>query len=60
MTETPFIVDEERLFDVYSLLADACEAAATGDRNQCASKAADAKDELEALHSDGAPLEEER
>ena len=53
-----YAVDVAKLHRVYSLLADATQAAATGDPNGCASLAADAKDELTELHTQGAPLEE--
>jgi hypothetical protein len=53
-----YVVDEPQLFDVYELLSEATEAAAAGNPNKCASKAADAKDRLEEVHSDGALLSE--
>lgn len=46
-----YVVSESDLYDVYSLLADATTAASTGDTNECASKAAEAKRKLEAAHS---------
>jgi hypothetical protein len=53
-----YVVSEADLYDVYKLLADATEAAAAGDRNECASKAADAKEQLMTVHEDGALLSE--
>jgi len=53
-----FVVSESDLYDVYSLLADATTAASTGDTNECASKAAEAKRKLEAVHEDGELLHE--
>jgi len=53
-----YVVSEADLFEVYSLLADATDAAAVGDRNECASKAADAKEKLMAVHEDGDLLSE--
>jgi hypothetical protein len=40
------LVPESDLFEVYSLLADATDAAATGDPNRCASLASDAKEKV--------------
>lgn len=37
-------VPKQDLYDLYSVLADATEAAATGDPNECAAKAAEAKE----------------
>jgi hypothetical protein len=53
-----YVVSESDLYDVYSLLADATTAASTGDTNECASKAAEAKRKLEAVHEDGELLHE--
>jgi hypothetical protein len=39
-------IKESELYDVYSLLADATEASAAGNPNECASKAADAKEKV--------------
>ena len=50
------VIDEADLQDVYSTLADATEAAARGDTNECASKAADAKEQLLELHEDADTL----
>lgn len=52
------VVYEDDLRDLYALLSDATEAAATGDPNTCASKAADAKDLLADIHHNATPLEE--
>jgi len=53
-----YVVSESDLYDVYSLLTDATTAASTGDTNECASKAAEAKRKLEAVHEDGELLHE--
>lgn len=45
-------IDEQDLYEVYSLLADATTAASTGDPNTCASKAADAKDKVMEIHEE--------
>jgi len=39
-------VDERELQELYSILADATEAASTGDPNTCAEKAAEAKERV--------------
>jgi hypothetical protein len=39
-------IKEDDLYEVYSLLADATEAASMGDPNECASKAAAAKERV--------------
>ena len=54
----PIVVDEDALEDVYRDLADATEAAATGNPNECASKAADAKEQVLELHENATTLEE--
>jgi len=51
MSEGSAEIPKEELQKVYSLLADATDAAATGDPNECASKAADAKERVVALHA---------
>ena len=53
-----FVVSESDLYEVYELLADATEAVAAGDSNECASKAAAAKECLLAVHEDGDLLHE--
>jgi len=53
-----YVVSEADLYEVYSLLADATDAAAAGEPNKCASKAADAKAKLMAVHEDGRLLSE--
>lgn len=40
------IVDEDELYEVYSTLADATEAASTGDPNTVAKKAREAKEQV--------------
>ena len=53
-----YVVDESELYEVYSLLADATDAAAEGNPNKCASKASDAKDKLLSVHENGKLLSE--
>jgi len=53
-----YVVSESELYEVYSLLADATDAASMGDPNQCASKASDAKEQLEKVHQEGKLLNE--
>jgi hypothetical protein len=48
--ETTLEVPETDLYEVYSLLADATEAAAAGDSNGCASLASDAKEKVMEIH----------
>ena len=57
MTE-PIVIGENDLEDVYRELADATEAAASGDPNACASKAGDAKEKVLAIHENAATLDE--
>ena len=57
-SEIDYVVAEADLYEVYSLLADATDAAATGDTNECASKASDAKKKLKEVHEDGDLLHE--
>lgn len=45
-------VPETDLYEVYSLLADATEAAATGNPNGCASLASDAKQKVIEMHEE--------
>ena len=52
------VIDEDDLEDVFSDLVDATSAAAHGDPNKCASRAADAKDRVLEIHSEAQPLEE--
>jgi hypothetical protein len=54
----PIVIDEDDLEDVYLDLVDATEAAATGNPNECASKAADAKAQVLDLHENATTLEE--
>ena len=54
----PIVIDEGDLEDVYRELADATEAASAGDPNACASKAADAKEKVLAIHENAATLDE--
>lgn len=54
----PIVIDEDELQAVYSDLADATTAAATGNHNECASLAADAKERVLELHESAATLEE--
>lgn len=41
--ETTWAVSEDELYELYSLLADATTAASTGDPNECAAKASEAR-----------------
>lgn len=50
--ETHYKVPETDLHRLYSLLADATEAAATGDPNGCASLASDAKKKVVEIHEE--------
>jgi len=50
--ETLLLVPETDLYEVYSLLADATEAAAAGEPNGCASLASDAKQKVIHIHED--------
>jgi hypothetical protein len=45
-------VPETELYEVYSLLADATEAAAAGNPNGCASLASDAKQKVMDIHEE--------
>lgn len=51
------VIDSDDLQDVYSTLADATEAAARGDTNECASKAKDAKEQVLDIHGNSKALE---
>ena len=53
----PIVIDEDGLEEAYRDLADATEAAATGNPNECASKAADAKERVLELHDNATTLE---
>ena len=53
-----YVIDERELYEAFRLTAEATEAAATGDPNECASKAADAKAKLLEIHQDGEFLSE--
>lgn len=48
-------VPETDLYEVYSLLADATEAAAAGNPNGCASLASDAKQKVIDIHEEADP-----
>lgn len=50
--DTKLILDESRLYDVYTALSDACQAAASGDPNECARLASVAKDRVEHAHAE--------
>lgn len=50
--ETTLEVPETDLYELYSLLADATEAAATGNPNGCASLASDAKEKVVEIHEE--------
>ena len=51
------VIDEDRLFEVYSKLSDATTAASTGDPNECARLASEAKDDLVAIREAAEKLE---
>ncbi|MFY4816198.1 hypothetical protein ACOJIV_26480 [Haloarcula sp. AONF1] len=52
------VIDENDLEAVYLDLVDATGAASQGNPNECASKAADAKDQVLAIHDDADKLGE--
>jgi len=52
------VIDEDDLEDVYLDLVDATGVASQGNPNECASKAADAKEQLLAIHEEADTLEE--
>jgi hypothetical protein len=52
MTHDTIEIPEHELHGLYSTLADATEAAATGDPNGCAKLAALAKEQLKDLHAE--------
>jgi len=52
MSDKTAKIPEDDIYEVYSLLSDATEAAATGNPNECASKASDAKEALAELHTE--------
>ena len=52
------VIDEDDLEDVYLDLVDATGAASQGNPNECASKAADAKEQVLAIHDEADTLEE--
>lgn len=51
MTET-IEVPERELYELYSTLADATTAASTGDPNECARLAAQAKRRVQSIHEE--------
>jgi len=54
MTDDTVEVPEHKLYRIYSTLADATEAAATGDPNGCAELAAKAKQQVMDIHEEHA------
>jgi len=52
--ECTLVTTEQDLYDVYNLLAEATQSAATGDTNKCASLAADAKERVKEIHQTAA------
>jgi hypothetical protein len=60
MTEPDLRISESELYELYSMLADATQAAANGDPNECASKAADAKDKVVAIRENGEDITGDR
>jgi hypothetical protein len=57
-TDKELVIDEADLYELYNLLADATEAAATGDPNECASLASDAKEKVKQMHAECEVLDE--
>jgi len=51
-SRTELRISESDFYEVYSLLADATEAAARGDPNECAHHAAEAKTLVQDLHEE--------
>jgi len=47
-------VPEEELYELYSTLADATTAASTGDPNECARLASNAKEQVKQIHENHA------
>lgn len=52
MSDDVIEIPEHELYGLYSTLADATEAAATGDPNGCAKLAAQAKEDVKDLHEE--------
>lgn len=52
------VIDEADLREVYATLADATEAAARGDTNECASRASDAKELVLDIHGESKALDD--
>ena len=58
MSDKQLIVDEQRLYELYSKLSEATTAASTGDPNECARLASEAKDDLVQIREESEVLEE--
>jgi len=58
MSDKQLIVDEQRLYELYSKLTEATTAASTGDPNECARLASEAKDDLVQIREESEVLEE--
>jgi len=52
MSDDVIVIPEHEFFGLYSTLSDATDAAASGDTNTCASKAADAREMVLELSED--------
>jgi len=57
-TDKHLVIEESDLYELYNLLADATEAAATGDPNECSSLASDAKEKVKAMRAECEVLDE--
>jgi len=58
MSDKQLMVNEQRLYDLYSKLSEATTAASTGDPNECARLASEAKDDLVQIREESEVLEE--
>jgi len=58
MSDKQLIVDEQGLYELYSKLSEATTAASTGDPNECARLASEAKDDLVQIREESEVLEE--
>ena len=58
MSDKQLMVDEQRLYELYSKLTEATTAASTGDPNECARLASEAKDDLVQIREESEVLEE--
>ena len=58
MSDKQLMVNEQRLYELYSKLSEATTAASTGDPNECARLASEAKDDLVQIREESEVLEE--